>query len=70
MKYLKRKQMLHIEFVDGEMFYYVFTNKDHNLILVTRDGMLATQVNAALKNKKDDSYFRLLPFYERKKRHW
>ena len=62
--------MLKIDFVDGEMIYFVFTNKDHNLILVTRDGMLATQVNAALKNKKDDSYFRLLPFYERKKRHW
>ena len=62
--------MLHIEFIDGEMFYYVFTNKDQNLILVTRDGMLATQVNAELKNKKDDSYYRLLPFYERKKRHW
>ena len=62
--------MLKIDFIDNEMFYYVFTNKDHNLILVTRDGMLATQVNAALKNKNDDSYFRLLPFYERKKRHW
>ena len=62
--------MLKIDFINNEMFYYVFTNKDHNLILVTRDGMLATQVNAALKNKKDDSYFRLLPFYERKKRHW
>jgi len=62
--------MLKIEFLDNELFYYVFTNVGNNLILVTRDGMLATQLNAALKNKKDDSYYRLLPFYERKKRHW
>ena len=62
--------MLKIDFVDGEMIYFVFTNKGNNLILVTRDGMLATQVNAALKNKKDDSYFRVNAVRDRKKAAW
>jgi len=51
--------MLKIEFIDGEIFYYVFTNKGGNLILVTRDGKFATQTNAALKNRDDDSYVRI-----------
>ena len=62
--------MLKIEFIDGEMFYYVFTNKGGNLILVTRDGMLATQVNAALKNKRDDSDCRLALMNKRGKAAW
>ena len=62
--------MLKLEFVDGEMIYYVFTNKDNNLILVTRDGMLATQVNAALKNKKNDSGYRLSLMNKKGKAAW
>lgn len=59
--------MLKIEFIDEEVFYYVFTNKDGNLVLATRDGMLATQVNAALKNKKNDSGYRLIIGEKKKK---
>ncbi len=59
--------MLKIEFIDGEMFYYVFTNKGGNLILVTRDGRFATQTNAALKNRVDDSHVRIKLAYKRKK---
>jgi len=59
--------MLKIEFIDEEIFYYVFTNKDSNLVLATRDGMLATQVNAALKNKKNDSGYRLIIGEKKKK---
>jgi flagellar basal body rod protein FlgG len=44
--------MLKLEFIDGEPFYFVFTNKGNNLILMTRDGRLAMQTNAALKIKK------------------
>lgn len=62
--------MLKIEFVDGEMFYYVFTNKGDNLILVTRDGRFAMQTNAALKNRKDDSYVRIKLVRNRKKAAW
>ena len=63
--------MLKLEFVDGEMIYYVFTNKDNNLILVTRDGRFAMQTNAALKNRDDDSYVRIkLDYPKRKKAAW
>ena len=51
--------MLHIDFDDSGAVYYVFTNVGNNLILVTRDGMFATIVNAALKNEDDDSEFRI-----------
>ena len=70
MKFVSPTTMLKLEFVDGEMIYYVFTNKDNNLILVTRDGMLATQVNAALKNKKNDSGYRLSLMNKKGKAAW
>ena len=60
--------MLKIEFIDGEMFYYVFTNKGGNLILVTRDGRFATQTNAALKNRDDDSYVRIKLAYPKRRK--
>jgi hypothetical protein len=66
-KFAQMKAMLKIEFIDGELFYFVFTNKGNNLILMTRDSRLATQTNAALKNKKDDSYFRINAVRDRKK---
>ena len=62
--------MLKLEFIDAEPFYFVFTNKGNNLILMTRDGRLAMQTNALLKNKKDDSYFRVNAVRDRKKAAW
>ena len=62
--------MLQINYIDGEWFYFVFTNKGNSLILVTRDSRLAVQTNAALKNKKDDSYFRVDAVRDRKKAAW
>jgi flagellar basal body rod protein FlgG len=59
--------MLKLEFIDGEMFYFVFTNKGNNLILVTRDGRFAMQTNAALKNRVDDSNVRIKLMRGRKK---
>ena len=70
MKFVKPTMMLKLDFIDGEMFYYVFTNVGNNLILVTRDGMLATQVNAALKNKRDDSDCRLALMNKKGKAAW
>ena len=70
MKFAQMKAMLKIEFIDGELFYFVFTNKGNNLILMTRDSRLAPQTNAALKNKKDDSYFRINAVRDRKKAAW
>ncbi len=70
MKFVRMKSMLKIEFIDNELFYYVFTNVGNNLILVTRDGKLATQINAALKNKRDDSSFRLALMNKRGKAAW
>jgi flagellar basal body rod protein FlgG len=69
-KYANLMTMLKLEFIDGELFYLVFTNKGNNLILMTRDGRLAMQTNAALKNKKDDSYFRVNAVRDRKKAAW
>jgi hypothetical protein len=60
--------MITIQIIDGELFYLVFTNTDNNLILVTRSNQLATITNAALKNKKDDSGFRLVVKPERRKK--
>ena len=62
--------MLKIELIDGEMFYYVFTNKGNNLILVTRDGRFAMQTNAALKNRDDDSYVRIKLVRKKRKAAW
>lgn len=70
MKYENLTTMLKLEFIDGELFYFVFTNKGNNLILMTRDSRLAMQTNAALKNKKDDSYFRVNAVRDRKKAAW
>ena len=70
MKFLVMKAMLKIEFLDNELFYYVFTNVGDNLILVTRDGMLATQVNAALKNKRNDADYRLALMNKKGKAAW
>jgi hypothetical protein len=69
-KYENLTMMMKLEFIDGELFYFVFTNKGNNLILMTRDSRLATQTNAALKNKKDDSYFRINAVRDRKKAAW
>ena len=51
--------MMYVETVDDEDVYYIYTNKGKNLILVTKDCKLAVQVNAALKNMKNDSEFRI-----------
>jgi hypothetical protein len=69
-KYENLTMMLKLEFIDNELFYFVFTNKGNNLILMTRDSKLAMQTNAALKNKKDDSYFRVNAVRDRKKAAW
>jgi hypothetical protein len=60
--------MITIQIIDGELFYLVYTNTGGNLILVTRSNQLATITNAALKNKKDDSGFRLVVKSERRKK--
>ena len=51
--------MMYVETIDDEEVYYIYTNKGKNLILVTKDCKLAVQVNAALKNMKNDSEFRI-----------
>jgi len=51
--------MMYVDRDEDEDVYYIYTNKGNNLILVTKDCKLATQVNAALKNEKDDSEFRV-----------
>ena len=51
--------MMYVETVDDEDVYFIYTNKGKNLILVTKDCKLAVQVNAALKNMKNDSEFRI-----------
>jgi flagellar basal body rod protein FlgG len=66
-RFVRPMTMLKIKFIDGEMFYYVFTNKGGNLILVTRDGRFATQTNAALKNRVDDSNVRIKLVRKRRK---
>ena len=50
---------MYVETVDDEDVYYIYTNKGKNLILVTKDCKLAVQVNAALKNMRNDSEFRI-----------
>jgi len=51
--------MMYVETINDEEIYYIYTNKGKNLILVTKDCKLAVQVNAALKNMKNDSEFRI-----------
>ena len=62
--------MMYVELIDDEEVYYIYTNKGNYLILVTKDCKLASQTNAALKNKKDDSYFRVNAVRDRKKAAW
>ena len=50
---------MYVETVDDEDVYYIYTNVGNSLILVTKDCKLAMQVNAALKNIKNDSEFRV-----------
>ncbi len=51
--------MLYVDREGDEDVYYIYTNKGNNLILVTKDCKLAIQVNAALKDMKNDSEFRV-----------
>ena len=51
--------MLYVDREEDEDVYYIYTNKGNNLILVTKDCKLAIQVNAALKDMKNDSEFRV-----------
>lgn len=50
---------MYVEREEDEDVYYIYTNKGNNLILVTKDCKLAAQVNASLKNIKNDSEFRV-----------
>jgi len=58
--------MMYVEYIEDEETYYVYTNKGNNLILVTKDCKLAVQVNAALKNMKNDSEFRIKAKWNKK----
>ena len=60
--------MMYVENDEGEDVYYVYTNVGNLLILVTKDCKLATQTNAALKNKKNDSDFRVKAVYDKRKK--
>ena len=51
--------MMYVDRDEDEDVYYIYTNKGNNLILVTKDCKLAIQVNAALKDMKNDSEFRV-----------
>lgn len=53
--------------IDGELFYFVYTNEDNTLILVTRSNRFATVTDAALKNIKHDADYRIKAYRERKK---
>jgi hypothetical protein len=56
-----------IQVIDGELFYFVYTNEDNTLILVTRSNRFATMTDAALKNIKHDAEYRIKAYRERKK---
>ena len=58
--------MMYVEYLDDEEVYYIYTNKGNYLILVTKDCKLAVQVNAALKNMRNDSEFRLKAVRDKK----
>lgn len=53
--------------IDGELFYFVYTNEDNTLILVTRSNRFAMITDAALKNIKHDADYRIKAYRERKK---
>ncbi len=59
--------MMKIQVIDGELFYFVYTNEDNTLILVTRSNRFATMTDAALKNIKHDAEYRIKAYRERKK---
>jgi hypothetical protein len=59
--------MLKLQIIDGEVFYYVYTNDNNVLILVTRSNRFAMITNAALKNIKPDAEYRIESYRERKK---
>ena len=59
--------MMYVEREDGEDVYYIYTNVGNLLILVTKDCKLAMQTNAALKNKKNDSDFRIKAVRDKRK---
>jgi hypothetical protein len=59
--------MLELKIIDKELFYYVYTNEDNTLILVTRSNRFATVTDAALKNIKHDADYRIKAYRERKK---
>ncbi len=59
--------MMKIQVIDGELFYFVYTNEDNTLILVTRSNRFAMMTDAALKNIKHDAEYRIKAYRERKK---
>jgi hypothetical protein len=59
--------MLELKIIDKELFYYVYTNEDNTLILVTRSNRFATVTDAALKNIKHDADYRIVAYREKKK---
>jgi len=59
--------MMKIQVIDEELFYFVYTNEDNTLILVTRSNRFATMTDAALKNIKHDAEYRIKAYRERKK---
>jgi chaperonin cofactor prefoldin len=61
---------MYVDREDGEDVYYIYTNVGNLLILVTKDCKLAMQTNAALKNKKNDSEFRLKAVRDKRKAAW
>jgi hypothetical protein len=58
---------MYVDREDGEDVYYIYTNVGNILILVTKDCKLAMQTNAALKNTKNDSEFRVKAVWNKRK---
>ena len=58
--------MMYVDIIDDEEVYYIYTNKGNSLILVTKDCKLAVQVNAALKNMRNDSEYRVKSMRDKK----
>ena len=62
--------MMYVENDEGEDVYYIYTNVGNHLILVTKDCKLAVQVNASLKNLKNDSKVRVKTMRDKRKAAW
>ena len=62
--------MMYVENDEGEDVYYIYTNVGNYLILVTKDCKLAVQVNASLKNLKNDSKVRVKTMRDKRKAAW